>query len=171
MKTLILGAGYNTKKLIFLPDQPQEFTGTVIRLDINPDTKPDIIWDLNNHPLPFGDNEFDEIHAYHVLEHLASQGDYKFFFREWNEYYRILKPEGHIFAVVPYYRGQWAWGDPGHTRILQEELFVFLNKWSYEKAGDENPICDYRNLMSCNFRKMYSYADERFFAFILKAEK
>ena len=87
MKELIIGCGSRTVKDLSFGNS--EFENPV-RLDINSDHKPDIVWDLTVHPLPFKDNEFDEIHAYQVLEHLAYQGDYEFFFKEFTEYHRIL---------------------------------------------------------------------------------
>ena len=76
MKELLMGCGSRTEKDIYI-DNP-EFEN-VTRLDYNADHNPDVVWDLSVHPLPFNDEEFDEIHAYEVLEHLATQGDYEFF--------------------------------------------------------------------------------------------
>ena len=91
-KFLLGGCGSNKIKQIAI-DNCHEWDGELITLDINGDHKPDIIWDLNDRPLPFNDNEFDEIHFYEVIEHLGSQGDYKNFFKEFEEYWRILKPD------------------------------------------------------------------------------
>ena len=81
-RELLIGSGSKTGKKISVVGHEQ-FTH-VTRLDINPDHKPDIVWDLRQHPLPFENDSFDEIHAYEVLEHLAMQGDYKFFFAEFS---------------------------------------------------------------------------------------
>ena len=78
MKELLMGCGSRTEKDIYIGNKDFE---NVTRLDINPDHNPDIVWDLTVHPLPFLAEEFDEIHAYQVLEHLAYQGDYEFFLR------------------------------------------------------------------------------------------
>jgi SAM-dependent methyltransferase len=66
--------------------------------------------------LPFDDNTFDEIHAYEVLEHIGKQGDWMRILREWSEWWRILKPGGHLYASSPLWSSEWAWGDPGHTQ-------------------------------------------------------
>ena len=76
VKELLMGCGSRTKKDIYIGNKDFE---NVTRLDINPDHNPDIVWDLTVRPLPFLAEEFDEIHAYQVLEHLAYQGDYEFF--------------------------------------------------------------------------------------------
>ena len=122
-----------------------------ITLDIDPELKPDVVWDLNVHPLPFDDNTFDEIHCYDVLEHLASQGDYKFFFNEWGEYWRILKPGGKFHGSTPAPFSRWTWGDPGHTRSITPDWFYYLDKDSYRELG-RTQISDYRRLLKCNFK-------------------
>lgn len=98
MKELILGAGSNKIKKMWFGDNKKYSNPTY--LDIDPRTSPDILWDLNQRPLPFEDESFDEIHAYEVLEHIGKQGDWRGFFEEWNEYYRILKPEGTCFVLA-----------------------------------------------------------------------
>ena len=105
MKELIIGCGSRTVKDLSFGNS--EFENPV-RLDINADHNPDIVWDLTVHPLPFQDNEFDEIHAYQVLEHLAYQGDYEFFFKEFTEYHRILKPGGFLWQVCQMVYGHGA---------------------------------------------------------------
>lgn len=121
----------------------------IIRLDINDDCKPDIVWDLNKRPLPFEDGEFNEIHTYSVLEHIGRQGDCVGFFEEFNEYGRIMKLGGKMFISVPLYDDVWAWSDPGHTRILTKETFSYLNKEMYKQLG-ETSLTDYRKYLKHN---------------------
>ena len=78
MKELLMGCGSNSEKKICLDSVGWH---DLTRLDNNPAHNPDVVWDLTVHPLPFADETFDEIHAYQVLEHLANQGDYEFFFQ------------------------------------------------------------------------------------------
>ena len=56
---------------------------------------------MNKLPLPFDNDTFDEIHAYEVLEHVGKQGDYIFFFAQFSDLYRILKPNGLLVAMSP----------------------------------------------------------------------
>ena len=123
----------------------------LVTLDMNPEVKPDIVWDLNKHPLPFDDEEFDEIIALDVLEHLGSQGDFKFFFSEFSEYWRILKNEGIFHGSVPIENKQWAFGDPGHTRIFSMQYLTFLDQQAYEQCGITQ-LTDYRYLWKRNFK-------------------
>jgi len=128
----------------------------------------DIIWDLNNHPLPFKDEEFDEIYAFHVLEHFGRQGDWRFFFEEWSEYYRILKPGGIFKGCVPYFQSVWALGDPGHTRIFPDTYFIFLSQDQYKQVG-KTGMADYRDVWKGDFKVMYSKcSDGKFFEFTLQ---
>lgn len=129
MKELVLGSGpRGATKKIFEPNRPYE---NPVTLDLMASNKPDVVHDLNNTDLPFQDEEFDEIHAYEILEHVGRQGDWQFFFDQFNEFYRILKPGGRIFITVPQETSVWAWGDPGHTRVLPKEVFSYLDKDNY----------------------------------------
>ena len=107
MKELLIGCGSNIDKRLALENHFG--WGNLVTLDINPDHNPDVVWDLEKLPLPFEDNEFDEIHAYEVLEHTGSQGDYKFFFAQFHEFWRILKKDGVLFVTCPLWNGKWAW--------------------------------------------------------------
>lgn len=168
-KELLMGCGQRTQKDLFVNDR-SEFEG-VVRLDHNADHKPDIVWDLRKHPLPFADNEFDEIHVYDVLEHLAPQGDYQFFFNEFNEYWRILKPDGLFHASVPDLMSRWAWGDPSHTRVIMPENLTFLQQAEYEKQVGKTKMSDFRYLYKADFKVVHLNIKDGTFFFILQAVK
>ena len=122
----------------------------VVTLDINPEVRPDVVHDLNIHPLPFEDEEFDEIMALDVLEHIGKQGDYRFFFAEFGEYWRILKPDGLFHGSVPIENDKWAWGDPGHTRIFSKQYLTYLDQKQYEQVG-KTLLTDYRFVWNKSF--------------------
>jgi hypothetical protein len=114
-------------------------------LDMDPNCKPDVLWDLNDLPYPFEDDSFNEIHAYDVLEHFGKQGDYKSFFAQFEEFYRISR-NGCLFCItVPQWNGMWAWGDPGHTRVLPPGVFYYLWQDQYRQVG-ETKMTDYRDI-------------------------
>jgi predicted SAM-dependent methyltransferase len=169
-RELIIGAGSRTVKDLMVSGGNKEFKD-VTRLDNNEDHAPDILWNLRKHPLPFEDNSFDEIHAYEVLEHLAQQGDYEFFFSEFTEYWRILKDGGHFFASVPDRNSPWAWGDPSHKRIIQQESLVFLNQDEYKRQVGVTGMSDFRYMYKANFKPVYVDIKNGTFYFILKAVK
>lgn len=170
MKTeLLIGCGSNWAKRMTI-DGTKEFSN-LRTLDYNADHNPNIVADLNLFPYPFMDNEFDEIHAYEVLEHTGTQGDYKFFFAQFSEFWRILKPNGHLLAICPKWDSVWAWGDPSHTRTLQKEQLVFLSQAEYERQVGVTPMSDFRNIYKADFQIIYSEEDDVSFHFILKAIK
>lgn len=152
-KSLLLGAGNSRRKKVALADQP-EWEGTLTTLDMDPNGGADVIHDLEDHPLPFPDDEFDELGAYDVLEHIGRQGDWKGFFDEFAEYWRILKPGGQFGIIVPI--GGDAFGDPGHTRFFSVNHFGFLTEEFYERNIEEgNPVTDYRWYWKRRFSIMF----------------
>jgi SAM-dependent methyltransferase len=169
MKELIIGCGSTRDKRLSV-DGSKAFVNPV-RLDINADHKPDVVWDLNQMPYPFGDNEFDEIHAYEVLEHCGTQGDYKFFFAQFSEFWRILKPGGHLLATCPSRHSAWAWGDPSHTRVLQPEQLAFLSQEEYVRQVGVTPMSDFRSIYKADFKSCVFQDDGESFWFVLKALK
>lgn len=168
-KELLIGCGSSRDKRLYLPEHRE--WSSLVTLDINPDHKPDVVWDLTQLPLPFPDNEFSEIHAYEVLEHTGTQGDYKFFFAQFSEFYRILAPGGKLFASVPAPTSPWAWGDPSHTRIFPKEWLTFLRQKSYEEQVGRTSISDFRYIYTADFEPEYvkEHGDNLFF--IIKAIK
>lgn len=166
---LLIGCGSRRNKLIHMPENPT-FTN-LTTLDLNPDHNPDIIHDLTILPLPFADNSFDEIHAYEVLEHTGSQGDYQFFFDQFSDFWRILKPGGQLFATCPTWNGVWAWGDPSHTRTIQPESLGFLHQPKYEAEVGHTAMSDFRYIYKADFDITYCSTDSITFGFGLKAIK
>ena len=140
MLTLNLGCGINRKRLY-----DKEFEGVVFHIDKNPDIGADIVWDLNrglpwssspdarfaqDSGVPF-DNNVDEVHAYHLIEHIGEMGKTEVWFGFWRDCWRALRSGGLMFIVAPYYLHENAIGDPTHTRLICRQTFHFLDRSSY----------------------------------------
>lgn len=168
-RELLIGCGSKRDRRLNFGDLT-EWTN-LTTLDYNPDHKPDVVHDLTVFPYPFDDNTFDEIHAYEVLEHTGAQGDYKFFFAQFTEFWRILKPGGLFMATCPSRHSEWAWGDPSHTRILQKEQLVFLSQKNYEEQVGVTPMSDFRHIYKADYEIAGVEEDENKFVFALRAKK
>lgn len=173
---LLLGCGAFTEKRISTPEGPFEW-GNLVTLDMNPDVKPTVVWDMNELPLPFAENVFDEVHAYEVLEHCGRQGDFRFFFQQFADFWRVLKPGGFLMATVPMWDSPWAWGDPSHTRVITDGSLVFLNQEEYvnqidkPKNGKQTSMTDFRRWYQADFEACAGQKGEHQFSFVLKAHK
>lgn len=141
--------------------------------DMNADHSPDVIHNLELVPYPWPTNHFDEVHGYEVLEHLGQQGDFRSFFAQFQEIWRILKPGGYLCGTSPAVGSPWLWGDPGHTRAIQPESFAYLNQEVCRKnRADGTPMTDYRFCYSGDFRPVILMPDsEGTFLYILQAVK
>jgi hypothetical protein len=168
-KQLLIGCGFNREKRMVFENHPREWE-ELVTLDINPECDPDVEWDLNTLPYPFDDNEFDEIHAYEVLEHTGAQGDFRFFFKQFEEFWRILKPNGLLLGTSPALTSPWLWGDPGHTRAISLEALSFLNRNHYEQVG-KTTSSDYRWVYNGDFRLLGNDVKGQIFCFVLQAIK
>ncbi len=168
-KELLIGAGSSRAKKVVPNARPN--WSHLTTLDINTDHRPDIVWDLENLPLPMGDSAFDEIHAYEVLEHTGQQGDYGFFFAQFSELWRILKPGGFLVGTCPGRNSVWAWGDPSHKRIIQPANFVFLNQMEYTRQVGRTPMSDFRYIFKADFEALMLKEENDTFTFVLQAIK
>lgn len=162
---LLIGCGNSRKKLLAMPGE-NEFKD-VVTLDMDPNCEPDVQWDLTHLPLPFEDETFEEIHAYEVLEHVGQQGDWKFFFKQFEEFHRILKPGGRMFCVTPCWDSEWSWGDPGHTRIFNKGTITFLDQDAYDQVG-ETAMTDYRHYYKADFKVEGCQETNGRFCFVLR---
>ncbi len=171
-RELLIGCGSRRHKIVHIGYRGEEWTN-LTTLDINPDHKPDVVADLCHFPYPFKDDSFDEIHAYEVLEHTGAQGDYKFFFAQFSELWRILRPNGVLCGTCPHRESVWAWGDPSHTRIVQPEQFTFLSQAEYKKQVGVTPMSDFRYLYKADFKMVMCNNDKMSgcFSFALQAIK
>lgn len=107
MKKLNFGCGKDIRKGYINVD--------IVKLD-----GVDIVCDLNKQPYPFADEEFDEIYADNVLEHLDN------FIDVMRELHRILKGGGKLIVKVPHFLSHDAWSHPQHTREFTIETFDFF---------------------------------------------
>lgn len=169
MTELLIGCGARKSKLLNLTGKPN-WTNRVT-LDINPDHSPDILHDLNDIPWPMGENTCDEIHAYEVIEHLGQQGDWKSYFSMWSEIWRIMKGGAIFFGTCPLWKSKWAWGEPGHTRVISLETLSFLDQTEYTKQIGVTPMTDYRFIYKEDFEIVLAQECDDTFAFALKCIK
>ncbi len=119
MKILDVGAG------------PWKYPGS-ISIDSNLEVNPDVLWDLNNYPWPFNDNEFDIVYSSHCLEHLEDPK------KALEEIWRISKSNAKLILIVPHFSSRLAWWDIEHKRAFSIGLLhSFTEEYkilSYTKA-------------------------------------
>jgi len=109
MKELDLGSG------------PHKIKGA-ISVDINKETNPDIVHDLNKLPLPFKSNSFDKIYMRHVLEHLNEPE------KTLKDILRIAKNGAMVYIEVPHF-SVYASYIMEHKRAYSCQAFkLFSNK-------------------------------------------
>lgn len=165
---LVIGAGNRPKKQLSI--KGREHWSAVTRLDLDPLCEPDVIWDLAELPLPFEDDSFNEIHAYEILEHTGQQGVWRFFFAQFQDLWRILRPNGLLFGSSPSLQSPWLWGDPGHSRVISPQSFYFLDQSHYAQIG-QTSMTDYRHVYRGDFKLVHSQNQGDVFAYTLKAIK
>ena len=144
-----------------------------VTVDIDPLHTPDVVFNLNEAPLPFEDNSFKEIIAHHVIEHLDGLEPVM------SELHRICHPEGVIHIEVPYHNS-WMANIPEHK--LRFSIFAFdgylddgTNSWLHAKKFKliNREICFHRAYRRYFLHKLFNKYPkyyERFWAYIVTAE-
>lgn len=92
----------------------------------------DVAWDLEKYPWPWQDNEWDEIRAYDVFEHMSAD------INIWlSELHRILKNGGTLTLRLPSWDNPLSYRDPTHKKVFHEETFDYFdpNKALYREFG------------------------------------
>jgi SAM-dependent methyltransferase len=89
----------------------------------------DVVHSLDKYPWPFKNNQFQEVNARHVLEHLESG------LKPMEEIWRISKNKAEINIEVPLAPGPQAFVDPTH-----KQFYTFL---TFDYFLDEKPEMNY----------------------------
>lgn len=80
--------------------------------------------DLSTDSLPFEDNSFDFVYCSHVLEHILTNEQIRFF----AEVSRVLKPWGYFVLFTPTPYNRYFWDDPTHQRPSTHGSLMHLAK-------------------------------------------
>lgn len=103
-----------------------------LTVDIFPESKPDIIHNLNIFPWPFEENSFDFVYMNDVVEHLDN------IVGSMEEVFRILKPNGRVQITTPHFSSSNSYTDPTHKYHLGVRSFDMFtggnNEVNYEKT-------------------------------------
>jgi predicted SAM-dependent methyltransferase len=74
---------------------------------------PDLRWDLEVFPWPWGDDTVSEINLSHVLEHLGATTE--IYFGIWKEMYRVCAAGALVHITVPHPRNVYIMTDTSHV--------------------------------------------------------
>jgi SAM-dependent methyltransferase len=87
-----------------------------------------------------------------------------------SEIWRVLKPGGFFVGTSPAWNSPWAWGDPGHTRIMSRECLIYLDQTEYRQIG-HTPMTDYRFCYKADLEVVASEHNNGTYFYGLKAHK
>ncbi len=90
-----------------------------VNLDIARLPGVDVVHDMSILPLPFADEEFDQIACIDILEHL----DYIPLLKD---LHRIMKKDGIIEIRVPHFTSRYNFIDPTHRKFFSFQTFDFF---------------------------------------------
>ena len=168
-KELLIGCGMDRAKRIQVKYPEWQHLTT---MDRNPRCEPDLLHDLTEYPWPISDDSFDEIHGYEVCEHVTGrQGEEKPFFQFFSEAWRVLKPNGIFAGTVPRFDSIQAFGDPSHSRVINEVTLWFLSQQSYIEGVGSFAISDFRAIYRADFEILATTRMGDSLVFELKAMK
>ena len=104
---------------------PNKKEGT-IGTDHYPYPGVDVIFDLDRFSWPFRDNQFDAVHASHVIEHVSYIPEFI------TEIHRICRHGAIVSIVTPHFSSLDSWKDPTHRWHLSIDWYVpFCDPRSY----------------------------------------
>lgn len=84
--SLILNLGCGTTKI-----------DGAVNVDVEPSTKPDIVCNFTEQPLPYGNDEVDKIYLFHTIEHIVKPKQARLLY----EFNRVLKVGGELYISYP----------------------------------------------------------------------
>lgn len=99
-----------------------------VNLDISALPGVDVVCDIEKLPLPFVDDQFDEILCQDILEHIE-------YVPVLRDIYRIMKKGGALTIRVPHFTSKHNFIDPTHKKMFSINTFDFFVKNSFQQYG------------------------------------
>lgn len=115
MKTLVLGSGM------------KQYDKDTTTIDMKKFKGVDIICDVSRDRFPFKNNAFDFIIAEHLFEHLGWTDREDGLIHCLDECFRVIKPSGRLFFIVPCFPSDSALAHPEHKRFFVRNSFAFFH--------------------------------------------
>jgi predicted SAM-dependent methyltransferase len=113
----------------------------------------DVVMDIEKTPWTiFKDNQFDQIYAFNVLEHVDN------FIGIIEEIHRILKPMGRLHVIGPNYMHSDTFTDPTHKRGFTPKSFQYFE--------DGNPLNFYSKSRFIIEDVKYIYNYDSFYKYV-----
>lgn len=81
----------------------------------------DILHDLRIYPWPFEDEQFENIMAKDIIEHMVEVIPFI------DECWRISKPDGHLYIRTTYFMSEQSYRDPTHYHYFTLESFDYFD--------------------------------------------
>lgn len=96
-----------------------------INVDASEEVNPDLVWNLEETPMPINENSADEVLANHVLEHINN------FIYLMHDIYRICRKNAVVKIRTPFYSSWGQFNDPTHVRFFTPFTFDYFKKSMY----------------------------------------
>jgi hypothetical protein len=91
-----------------------------VNVDIYAEAKPDVVCDLNRLPWPFRDDQFREVIAYDVIEHLTDVVTVM------EEIHRVCRAGALVQITVPHFTSANSFTDPTHRHHFGRASFRYF---------------------------------------------
>lgn len=91
-----------------------------VNIDVSNAVSADLVLNLNHHPWPLPSNQFDEVLAYDVLEHLDDV------VAAMEEVHRVCRNGATVKITVPHFSSANAFTDPSHRHYFGQGSFHYL---------------------------------------------
>ncbi len=145
-----------------------------ITVDIDARHEPDVVFDLNQTPWPFRDDQFREVVCHHVLEHLIDLPPVM------RELHRVCHPQGYVYIEVPHF-SSWMSNAPEHKlKFSYYSLDAYLagkgQNWlvtDYKFRLLERRLTFHRAFRRYFFHRLWNrfpLTYERFWVYLMPAE-
>ena len=103
-----------------------------VGMDIRKMDGVDIVHDLELVPYPLPHDSCIMIKAHHIVEHI---NPHKFgFINVMNEWWRIMKPGGKLWIIVPYAGSHGYWQDPTHVNPCNETTWAYFDPTQHNQS-------------------------------------